>query len=80
MIPEYLDEPGRWSIMPISTLHAMLVSKHFTHHSLTVDPPQKTVWLLEQKNPRQSREKEVNEIKDALISYFENDPFLKMIG
>ena len=80
MTPDYLEEEGRWSIMPVSALHALLQSHHFTHHALSVDPPQRTIYMLEQKKDRQSREAAVSVFKEEVLKHLRNDPYLKVIG
>lgn len=80
MTPDYLEEEGRWSIMPVSALHALLQSHHFTHHALSVDPPHRTIYMLEQKKDRQSRESAVSVFKEEVLKHLRNDPYLKVIA
>ena len=79
MTPDYLTEKGRWSIMPVSALHALLETHQFTHHVLDAEAPVRTVYLLEQKNPRQSRREVIETVKKEIILSLQNDPCLKII-
>ena len=72
MTPFYLDEPGRWAIVPVSALHSMKETCDFTVHKLSEPHPAHKVYLLEQKNPSQSRQKTITEFRDSLIEYLEN--------
>ncbi len=78
MTPDYLTEKGRWSIMPVSTLRALLKSRQFTHHTLSEEPPKRTIYLLEQKQPRESREEGIRLIRNQLIQYLSKDPYLEI--
>lgn len=73
MTPFYLDEPGRWAIVPVSALHSMKETCDFTVHRLSEPHPAHRVYLLEQKNPNQSRQKAINQFRDSLIEYLENE-------
>ena len=72
MTPFFLDEPGRWAIVPVSALHSMKETCNFTVHRLAEPYPAHKVYLLEQKNPNQSRREAVNQFRDSLIKYLEN--------
>lgn len=72
MTPFYLDEPGRWAIVPVSALHSMKETCDFTVHRLAEPYLAHKVYLLEQKTPSQSRKKAIAQIKDSLIQYLEN--------
>lgn len=72
MTPFFLDEPGRWAIVPVSALHSMKETCDFTVHRLAEPYPAHKVYLLEQKNPNQSRREAVNQFRDSLIKYLEN--------
>ncbi|MBR3357235.1 MAG: LysR family transcriptional regulator [Solobacterium sp.] len=72
MTPFFLDEPGRWAIVPVSALHSMKETCDFTVHRLAEPYPAHKVYLLEQKNPNQSRQEAVNQFRDSLIEYLEN--------
>jgi DNA-binding transcriptional LysR family regulator len=79
MTPDYLDEEGRWSIVPVSTLHALLENNRFSHHSLSVEPPKRTIYLLEQKQPRQSREAAITRVRNGILDYLSHDPFIELL-
>lgn len=79
MAPEYLKEPGWWSIMPVSILHEMTEAYHLRVCTLSTEPPKRGVYLLEQKNPRESRQDAVHLIRDELLGYLKKDPYIEMI-
>lgn len=72
MTPFFLDEPGRWAIVPFSALRSMKEICDFTVHTLAEPCPAHRVYLLEQKSPNQSRRKAIDLLRDSLVGYLEN--------
>jgi hypothetical protein len=79
MTSDYLDVKGRWSIMPVSTLHALLQNSHFSIHELTVDSPKRTIYMLEQKTSCQSRAQAIRRVRDGLLESLKQDPYIHLI-
>lgn len=79
MLPDYLNEKGRWALAPVSTVRGTIVHMDFDYHLLTIDTPKRTFYQLEQKNPRQSRVKTINTFKKDLLAYLRQDPNLEML-
>lgn len=79
MTLDYLNEPGTWSIVPVSVIHAMTNSKDITSHKLKVEPPKRRIYLLSQKNPNESRFNAISLFTDSLIRYLQKDPLIHLL-
>ena len=78
MTPNYLNEPGRWSIVPDSALRGLKENYAFSTHRLSEPYPAGKIYLLEQKHPRASRAEGIALVKDALLTYLKEDSHLKL--
>ena len=77
MTPNYLDQKGRWSIVPVSVINAFDHSyKNISIHHLSIESPVGHCYLLEQKKIRKSKEKAVNIFKTELMNFLRKDPYL----
>lgn len=79
MIPFYLNEPGRWALIPISLLHNLYEYMRLPHFQLSVDTPRRSIYMLKQKNPRQSRAEALKIFEDSVMDFLTADPLLEMI-
>ena len=79
MLPDYLNEPGRWALAPVSTVRGTIVHADFDYHMLTIDTPKRTFYQLEQKNPSPSRMKTIEVFKKELLDDLKKDPNLEML-
>ena len=78
MAPHYLNEPGRWTIVPVSTLHGLMENYSFTIHRLSEPYPAGKIYLLEQKHPRHSRADAISMIRNSLTEHLRKDSHLKI--
>lgn len=76
MLADYLDEPGRWAIAPVSCVRGLTKRHDFTYCRLSVDPPKRTYYQLEQKNLRESRAPIVKIFEEELYETLQADPEL----
>ncbi|MBO7697724.1 MAG: LysR family transcriptional regulator [Erysipelotrichaceae bacterium] len=76
MTPNYLDEPGRWSIVPVSVLNAFQTTyDYISIHHLTIEAPIRRTYLLEQKKPKHNKIEALEIFKKELIDYLKKDPY-----
>ena len=68
--PAYLNEPGRWYIVPSSALHGLKENYRFSVHRLSVHYPVGKLYLLEQKHPRMNRGEATETVKKELLTAF----------
>lgn len=78
MTPHFLNEPGRWAIVPVETLHGMLVQHDFSIHQLEANPPKRITYLLEQKTPRETRTAAIDVFLRELRAHLANDPYISL--
>ena len=78
MTPHYLNEPGRWSVVPDSTLHGLKENSSFTVHRILESYPANKIYLLEQKHPRSSRAEAIALVREKLLEYLRNESHLKL--
>ena len=79
MTPHFLDQPGRWAIVPVETLHGMLERHDFSIHQLEVNPPKRFIYLLEQKTPRETRADAIDLFLHEMRIYLANDPYISLL-
>ena len=72
----YLDEPGRWSIVPVNILNSFKSTyDYISIHHLSVEAPIRKAYLLEQKKPKQAKTEALDLFKRELVSYLRKDPY-----
>lgn len=69
MTPDYLDEPGRWSIVPAGTIRGLKESHDFTVHRLSVPSPSGSIFLLEQKHRNPSKTEALAAFRESLLAF-----------
>ena len=68
MVPSYLDEKGRWAVVPESMTAGMRGMPGISFHQFPVKMPSGRLYLLEQKHLRKDREEAVNMIRDGILN------------
>lgn len=80
MIPSYLNQPGRWALIPVSLVNSFSHMNAFSHYQLSVDAPKRTIYMLTQKSPRSARAKALSVFENAMIDFLNQDPLIRMIS
>ena len=80
MIPFYLNELGRLALIPISLLRNLYEYMQLPHFQLSIDTPRRSIYMLKQKNPRQSRAEALKIFEDSVMDFLTADPLLEMIS
>ncbi|MBR0420756.1 MAG: LysR family transcriptional regulator [Erysipelotrichaceae bacterium] len=71
MISDYLDEEGFWTIAPITCIPGMIRNKDLKFARLNIETPKRSLYILEQKRPRQSRVESIDFIKNKIDAYLQ---------
>lgn len=77
MIGDYLDQPGRWAIVPVSAVRGLITRYNFAYHVLKTPPPKRICYQVENRNPQISRLNAIETFKRELIKYIKKDPNLE---
>ncbi|MCR5228587.1 MAG: LysR family transcriptional regulator [Solobacterium sp.] len=72
MSPFYLDEPGRWTIMPVNTIEGLKGMHNITVHRLSIPYPAGKIYLLEQNNPSERRQEAISLFSGKLTEYLKS--------
>lgn len=79
MLADYLDAPGRWALAPVSCVRGLANRHGFMYSRLSVNPPQRTYYQLEQKNLRESRIQVVKMFEEELHEALRRDSGLEFM-
>lgn len=79
MLADYLDAPGSWAIAPVSCVRGLARRHGFRYSRLSVEPPERTYYQLEQKNLRESRVEIVKTFERELHEALRQDSGLEFL-
>lgn len=78
MTPHYMNQPGRWSIVPVSILNKISEDPRITSHTFTVQPPRRSIYLLTQKNIPENKEAVLRRFIREMLEYLQQDPKIEL--
>ena len=76
MIADYLREEGRWAIVPITCVRELMIQEKLQYSRLDIKTPKRSLYLLQNKNPRQSRMESVTLVKSVVEEYLKEKVLL----
>ena len=80
MIGSFLEQPGRWVIVPASVVDGMAQRYHFARRTLAVKMPVRTCYEIESRFPRLTSQTGIHLFKTELRQYLHTHTNFTMLG